>query len=311
MNLKTILFIGAFVPSFWLSAQTDFRFLSGSQEIVYNCIDSVAYLVRQDYVLQSVNYPDLTYGRGGNKYFGRMYTLAVLADGKLWCDDKIISPWVGDLNYQEYATIDSLKPLLFDAWARPISKSKFNPVKADTLLNIATYDSLMGKSGIYSYCIAQKEKGLQITPMNRSDAGWLVLGTSETDLKINDTVPIKLTIYKEKPEFSDGDPSGKIKNPSNTTNITGGFYILPSYTVGSVDWKLSGIFRKKVLNYFVALIPEKPATGVIAPEVKLPLTPIRPELPNKKGEKKQNGQKADKRKVDAKSPDNKKPGTRN
>ena len=309
MNLKTILLIGALVPSLMLSAQADFRPLSGNQEIIDNCIDSVVYLVRQDYVLQSVNHPAMTYGRGGNKYFGRMYTLAVLADGKLWCDDKIITPWVGDLNYQEYETIDSLKPILFDAWARPLNKSKFNLVKPDTLLKITSYDSLMKISGIYTYCIDQKVKGLQMLSMNRSDAGWLILGSSDADLNLNDTALIKLSIYKEKPEFSPGELSGKIKNPGNAAKITGGFYILPSYSIGRVDWKLSGILGKKVLNYHVSLIPEMPVTVANAPEVKLPLTPINPQIPDKKSGNKQDNKKAGKRKADVTRPESEKNDT--
>ena len=292
MKLKSFIYIYILLSSFTLKAQQDFRLLSGNQEIVQNCIDSVVYLIRQDYVLQSGNNPSLAFGRGENKYFGRIYTLAILADGKLWCDNKVLTPWTGDLNYQEYSTIDTLKPVLSDVWGRPVYSSKFSQVKPDTLIKMPFYDSLMKKSGIYSYRIDTKSKGLKVRYQVKSDAGWLVLGNTDADLNLNDTIRIKFSIYKEKPEYTDKELPGKIKSPNNPAKVTGGFYILPLYSAGRVEWQLSGIVVNKLLNNRVAAIPEKPVINT--PEAKKPLTPINqkpPEDQEKNTKKKKSGKK--------------------
>ena len=52
MKSKSILLIYLLLNGFTLTAQQDFKVFSGNQEIVQNCIDSVVYLIRQDYVLQ-------------------------------------------------------------------------------------------------------------------------------------------------------------------------------------------------------------------------------------------------------------------
>ena len=290
MKLKFFILISILMNSLIIKAQQDFRLLSGNQEIVQNCIDSVVYLIRQDYVLQSGNNPSLAFGRGENKYFGRIYSLAVLAEGKLWCDNKILTPWTGDPNYQEYSTIDTLKPVLSDVWGRPVYSSKFSPVKPDSLIKMTLYDSLMKKSGICTYSTDTKAKGLQIRYLAKSDAGWLVLGNTDADLNLNDTIRIKFSIYKEKPEYADKELPGKIKSPNNPAKVTGGIYILPLYSSGRVEWQLSGIVVKKLLNYRVSAIPEKPV--IIIPEAKKPLTPINqkpPEDQEKNTKKKKSG----------------------
>jgi len=272
MKLKSFILIIILLSGMMLQAQQDFRLLSGNQEIVQNCIDSVVYLIRQDYVLQSSKNPALVYGRGENKYFGRIYNIAVLADGKLWCDNRVLTPWEGDPNYQEYLAIDTLKPLLSDATARPVYGNKFIPVKPDTLMKIVPYDSLMKKSGIFTYGIDATTKGLQILHLSKADAGWLVIGNAENDLALNDSTRIKLAIYKDKPDYADKELPGKIKNPNNQTRVAGGFYILPLYSAGNVEWQLSGIILKKPSHYSVAIIPEKPVINTL--EAKKPLTPI-------------------------------------
>ncbi|MCX6276552.1 MAG: hypothetical protein NT004_00465 [Bacteroidetes bacterium] len=287
MKLKSFILFFILISSLTIKAQQDFRFLSGNQEIVQNCLDSVVYIIRQDYVLQSGNNPALVFGRGENKYFGRIYAVAVLADGKLWCDNKLLTPWAGDPNYQEYLTIDTLKPTLSDASARAVYSNKFIQVKPDTLMKMPANDSLMKISGIYAYSLNTTAKGLKIQYLAKSDAGWLALGNNDSDLNLNDSSRIKLSIYKDKPEYADKELPGKIKSPSNPTRVAGGFYILPLYSAGKVEWQLSGVVVKKLLNYRVASIPEKPAINT--PEPKMPLTPINqkpPEDQNSKNTKK-------------------------
>ncbi|MEI6579562.1 MAG: hypothetical protein WCN92_08900 [Eubacteriales bacterium] len=287
MKLKSFILFFILISNLTIKAQQDFRFLSGNQEIIQNCLDSVVYIIRQDYVLQSVNNPALVFGRGENEYFGRIYAFAVLADGKLWCDNKTLTPWAGDPNYQEYLTIDSLKPTLSDASARAVYSNKFIQVKPDTLMKMPANDSLMKISGTYAYSLNTKAKGLKIHYLAKSDAGWLVLGNTDNDLAPNDSTRTKLAIYKDKPDFADKEFPGKIKTPNNPTRVAGGFYILPLYTAGSVEWQLCGIVVKQLLNYRVAAIPEKPVINT--PEPKMPLTPINqkpPEDENSKNTKK-------------------------
>jgi hypothetical protein len=234
------------------------------------------------------------FGRGENKYFGRIYHIAVLAEGKLWCDNKITTPWKGDPNYQEYLAIDTLKPVLSDANARPVYSNKFIPVKPDTLIKNVSYDSLMNKSGMFTYAIDATTKGLQILHLNKVDAGWLVLGNADNDLALNDSTYIKLAIYKDKPDYADKDLPGKIKNPINPNRLAGGFYILPFYHTGSVEWKLSGIVVKNSSNYIVASIPQK--SVINTPETKKPLTPINQKLPENQDNKKRKNKKSEKNK---------------
>lgn len=254
-------------------AQHDFRLLSGNQEIIQKAIDSAIVIVRQDYVLQSTNNPALTFGRGDNPFFGRKYAIAVLSENHLLFDISLKTPWFDDPNYTEYRGSDTLKPILKEAWAKPIYGNTYIQIVTDTSLLTCQIDSVFKSNGIGICPSPFTATGLKIKPMDSDREGWLVLGSSETDLSDNDTLPVKVTIYREKPEYNPTERAGKIKSPAQPAKILGGFFVFPEYRMGTVQFYMSGIFIKKILNYYVAAIPER---QTLAPKTQdiVPLKPI-------------------------------------
>jgi len=255
-------------------AQQDFRLLSGNQEIIQNAIDSAIVIVRQDYVLQSRNNPSLNFGRGDNRFFGRKYALAVLSGKKLLFDISLESPWLEDPTFAEYKDIDTLRPVLSETWVRPVYGNSYTKIIKDSLPDPLNNDSLYKMNGIGICPSPLPVAGLHVKILDTVRDGWLVLVSSELDLSLNDTIPVKMIIYREKPEYIRADRAGKIKPPSQPTKILGGIFVLPEYRMGTVQFYLSGIYIKKILNYYVTSIPEIQMPSQ-KPNSEIPLKPIR------------------------------------
>src|SRR6516225_6354876 len=113
MNRTCIIILALLTMSLPLAAQTssiDASFISGDQKLVRMAIDSSLCILRQEYTL--TNRSGNEYGRNGRSYFGKSYTIGVLAEGKIWTDSRIRRPWDMDGNYDRFRGIDSIKPRL-------------------------------------------------------------------------------------------------------------------------------------------------------------------------------------------------------
>lgn len=95
-------------------------------------LDSLLFLMKSEYVLVTNNtVKPNQYGRFGNTYFGRQFSVAVLANGKLWFNQSCTKPWRNELDIQAYG--DSLKPNLSLLAFRSLNDIRFIPIDFDNI----------------------------------------------------------------------------------------------------------------------------------------------------------------------------------
>ncbi len=280
--MKKLILIMAIVLQAWMAnAQIDLNILTGNQEIVKNSLDSIVYIIRQDYVLQSLNNPLAQYGREGNEHFGRVYFLAMLADAKLWCNADILKPWDKDEAFAAFSTIDTLMPVIKNTWFRLASGGSFQKLDHPVGSNPQKPDPVYTDNQIMFFDFDAHGSGLPLSFMNNTPGGWLVLGAIPDGFHQADSIPIPLTIYKENPEFVSGEIKARIRTPLNESKIIGGFYLHPAYGKGTVQWMLAGMYAKMIINTYISAIapyPEKPQTGKPDTDVITPIKEPEPEV---------------------------------
>jgi hypothetical protein len=282
INMKKLILITAIVfQVFIANAQIELNILSGNQEIVKNSLDSIVYIISQDYVLQSLKNPLAQYGREGNERFGRVYFLAMLSGAKLWSNTNILKPWEKDEAFATYSTIDTLTPVVKNTWYRLASGGSFQKLDNPVGSNLKMPDTVYTNNQIMFFDFDDHGSGLPLRFMNNTPGGWLVLGTIPDGFNLADSIPVPLTIYKESPEFVSGEIKARIRTPQNENKIAGGFYLLPAYGKGTVQWMLSGIYVKVFVNNYLSAIapfPETPRTGKAEPDVITPIKETEPEI---------------------------------
>jgi hypothetical protein len=249
--------------SSFLFAQLDISkgLISDDQRFVRQAIDSALVIVRQDYVLKSTTGLDSTeWGRSGNPWFGRGYSLGVIAGDFVWVNSRINTPWAGDPNLKKYEKADTLKPLLSNAGIRHLYCPKYIEAERNHV------DSLLS-----SYKFRHSAKGLNFGNTHGDQQGWIVLAYSQKPLADNDTSKIELSIYKASVIFNDSIGEALLNKIPDKENIIGGIFITTQITTGNVQLLISGILTRKLLNWYIyALVP----TQKTALDDDIQLTPI-------------------------------------
>ena len=75
----------------------------------------------------------------------------------------------------------------------------------------------------------------------------------------NSQLNLKWAIFKRNLLFSENDDFALIENlPDNLPNIIGGAFLEPSFSEGQINFSLTGIIQKQILNWYVYVIPSTP-----------------------------------------------------
>ena len=228
------------------SSGIDASFLSGDQKLVRMAVDSSLCVLRQDYTLS--NQKGMRYGRNGKEYFGRTYSIGVMADNKIWTDDRLMRPWEEDANYDKFKTADSIKPHLSTTYARPLVKSAYVPVTPDTTLQ--GVDSKIAV--LWSPDTTSNIGWVRHSP---DRGGWLVVMASQEGFNTNDTLPMSYTIYKAQPQFAETGGKGYIKNMPVKENLIGGVYFISRISLGKITFIAAGILEKDKSGWYVQAFP--------------------------------------------------------
>lgn len=250
--------------SFHVKAQTNLKFMSGNQEMIFNAIDSALVIFKQEYVLQSVNDKTQRFGSDGKSYFGKSYTLGVISGNKIWFSRTVLTPWVNDSSFTKYQISDTLKPVLSKSYVRFVYQSKYTEIAFDSSLFIDTNDSLNAENMYASFQLKNNLPGLKMDSII-SKEGWLVVAYSDKSIEENDTCAINWLIYRQKPDFQSSKTIGKVKTPELNGKIIGGIFIESRFQVGCIDFYLGGILYKNLLNWVVAstTVKSKPSNTII------------------------------------------------
>lgn len=264
MNRTYIIMLAMLTMSLPLAAQTtsstDASFLSGDQKLVRMAVDSSICILRQEYTLTDRRGNE--YGRNGRSYFGRTYTIGVLAAGRIWTDSRIRRPWDMDANYEKFKAVDSIRPRLSETSARQVVRSGYTAVKEDS--SSRKEDSSSRKEYNTS---REKDSALAVyrSPDSLSDialindcrdrGGWLVVVATREPIGMSDTLPVSYTIYKAQPQFTATGVKGYLKNMPVRENVIGGVYFLSSTRLGKITFAAGGILGKDKEGWYIQLFP--------------------------------------------------------
>lgn len=288
MKMKKLLGITiiSLLLSFQIIAQVNIKFLSNNQEMILSAIDSTLVIYKQEYVLQSVNDSSLRFGSNGNSYFGKSYTLGVVADNKIWFNKTVLSPWINDSNFTKYQKSDTLKPVLSKSYIRFVYQTEYTEIPFDSSLFVETNDSLNKENLYATFEFKNILSGLK-TDSLISEEGWLVVAYSANNIEENDTCDINWLIYKQKPDFQPKNKTGKVKTPDPNGKIIGGAFIKPKFQAGCIEFYLGGILHKGLLNWVVAATTVKLTSKNTIIKDSKTITPI-PNPQNKSNKKQKN-----------------------
>jgi hypothetical protein len=225
---------------------TDASFVSGDQKLVRMAIDSSLCVLRQDYTL--TNQKGMQYGRNGKEYFGRTYTIGVMADNKVFTNAQLLKPWEGDANYEKFKAADSIKPRLSATFARPLVKSTYVTVIPDT--------TAQGSDSAIAM-LSSPDTTTNIGRVRNSPdrGGWLVVVASREGFPTNDTLPLNYTIYKAQPQFTETNNKGYIRNMPVKENLIGGVYFISRISLGRITFIAAGILGKDKTGWYVQAFP--------------------------------------------------------
>lgn len=247
------------------------NFITDNQLLIGKSLDSALFIIRQDYVLRDTSSKNPTdYGYLNKEYYGRIYTFAVMADNKLWCDSKVRTPWLYDTNYQQLGPVDSIRPVLSKIAFRPLFKEQFQELIPDRKIPPPSNDSMLHQLCITTITAKDLAEGVSVSRETPDSTGWIVIAYTNQDILENDTTEIKLLIYRPKPGFKPNKQEVEIKAPPVSKNILGGFYFTVRYSVGIIELIFSGVLHQENNSWIISSIPKE----TIQKEKKSTLTPI-------------------------------------
>lgn len=212
-----------------------FRLSSDNQELIRKAVGDGLVLVRQSYLLEDT-LTDKRYTLDNGPEVGSVTAVAVRTAGGLILPEKVLKPWAGDKNYDEFRT-ENLIPVLSltsmlsagdTAWREMplIAPYRVSPL-ADTAW-VEAADS--------SYC----GNGFTVGKPDSRD-GWIVWLTSDTeDLEAPD---LSMVVYRyELPESAGTDGVVDVKSVNTKSTVLGGIVVVPVFdSIGRIDFVLRGV----------------------------------------------------------------------
>jgi len=252
-----ILLVLLFCITFSSSAQRGLKIinpiLTTNQELILNALDSTLFIVKQEYTIKTNNLDkNIEFGKDGNPYFGKHYSLGILSDGDLYVNKGILNPWAFDSNYFKYKHVDTLQPSLSKAYLRNIKSNQFKDIPP----SIGYSDSANAKLPVCMFTDINFPKGIRKKNHDNSVEGWIVLVYTENPISSNDTsTHFKYAIYKTTLKFENNQ--AKLDNIPVTSNLIGGVFVTLKYSTGQIMFYASGILFKKMNTYFLSRMPEK------------------------------------------------------
>jgi len=246
-------------------AQPDKGITTDNQNLLYKSAEKGLFIIRQDYIL--ITKDDKKFGKENKDYYGRAYTLAVMSDKKLWCNADIRTPWLKDPGYETEKNNETYKPVLSKTYIRPVTEKEYKKMDV-TICPQHVQDSLFKDQAITFYTVHDCPEYINIEKEKNITDGWLVLAYTYNHIAQNDTADIIWSVYQPHPVYEKNETAGKIKEPPFNKNIIGGIYFKCGFSVGSMKISTTGIFNKKLINYYIAGVPAAQDTFIPTAEKK-------------------------------------------
>ncbi|MFH0865873.1 MAG: hypothetical protein V1904_06740 [Bacteroidota bacterium] len=242
-------------------------------ELIRESLQNMIYVIRQDYILKGKS--GIEYGSGSKAEYGKLFSVGVYCDQKLWIDNRIKTPWTYDKNYKESKS-DTLKPALSKLYMRGLNEIEFTQ-KNFTLMpdTLYTKDSTadIAKNIIknISYYIIKDLQSAGLFSANFSyketsdSTGWiaLVYQNPKAEISLDEKGTLNLDLYKTKVKFDSITKEAKVTDLPAKDGILGGVYLKASTNSGSIIFLVEGILFSKNQNWYISAIPNPPVVKQI------------------------------------------------
>jgi len=246
-------------------------FFSGESKLVVQALDSSFVIMTQDYVLeQKTGGPKAKrYGKGAEAYFGRQLRVGVVADGKLYIDAGLDTPWQGDADIEPF--LDSLVPKRSDMHFRRVRNPMLNllepapvyPANCKTLVTAVGMPAAMQKAVTTSLPMPLVNSSLPLS-------GRLLVVYHEDDAPVWESA---LDYAVERLEIGNWPANGlaDVTLPEVVGEIAGGAFFEECIQNGRIQYRLAGLLVQRQGQWHLAALNAE-ASALDGPS----LTPIGP-----------------------------------
>lgn len=212
-----------------------------SDVFVEKAISPELMLIRQQYRLERDG--DF-YGKNEMPYYGETYTLGVKVSGGLLMQNRVVSPWIADADYQRVNESGKYKPIWFWTYKKGLNDSIYTA----TELELGTqYVRPMDKDSlVYSHIDSYSDFGLTIDETAGKKNGYMVWAYASTNVQDSAmTVSLRLSSFQIEASVDSGL---KAMSPNDADKVVGGLFVVPKYERGGrIQLLLTG-FASKDLN---------------------------------------------------------------
>jgi len=187
------------------------------------------------------------FGRGGNKYFGTVYTIGVKTENGYYTDGRAVLPWLYDSNYNEYRSSNQYVPVISETNYRLWSVQKYQTFGFNSDPSNLNKDSVLfikGKLG---------EPRLLIDPKTGDQKGWIVWVVKDSKATEPDAFSLSTQAIELKFDASTGIAEFNGSVPRQV--FSGLFVIEQQNNRGQIVTVLSGLAIKGDGKWFI----KKPA----------------------------------------------------
>ncbi len=148
-----------------------------SDPTIENNVRNNLIIIEQNYQLQDVTSEKKKlfifkekslFGRGGNKFFGSIYTVGIKVEGGVYTDGRAALPWLYDPNYNQYRNRNQYVPIIAETNYRLWGEQKFQKFDADCDPGKLSRDSILFINKKI------KDQKLTVDTKTGTQKGWIV-----------------------------------------------------------------------------------------------------------------------------------------
>jgi len=221
------------------NAQFDIEsFKTPAQQMVENALKPTIVVVCSSFQIRN-NSTGTLFGLNGRQEFGEQISYGIKTKGGIILRDCAIQPWSFNEKFVKYKK--DYSPVLCEIQYSEVGES----AKYDSLdINPDSMKSLADSS--WYYCISKtfSEKGLNIDNCLGKKNGWLLWIANNKEIDLKKSTELTTIVQQKIIEISEDKDSFEIIPPKTHYDIVGGMYVVPYYSIGSVDFRLVGIMDR-------------------------------------------------------------------
>lgn len=229
------------------SAQLPQGFLgtSPNQIMVENAVEKGVLLVKQDFQLLDTASNTL-FGRNNQEMFGSTYSIAYKLKNVCVVSDKFINPWQYD---------DNFKKIENNTYLPIISRTQYRDITDSTMqvMNFRSENCKPIADNVFCYT-DNINSGFSVETTNGEKEGWIVWLQYSGNL--SESTEISIATFRHKVEFKDGVKEYELTKLNKTDNYVCGFYVIPHYSVGTIEFMFGGTIHKKNNKWVLVRIDE-------------------------------------------------------